>query len=78
MVVRCPKFVTHQVILCSIVPEFSIYRLSATSLLKNSGTILFVSENQEEPWKHRFQIDWCKTGVHTLHPSIKMQAAIHM
>ena len=38
----------------SMVPIFSIYKLSGTFLQNNSGIIPFISENQEKSWKHMF------------------------
>ena len=53
-VAKCPKFDTHQVAQDSIVTTFPIYRLSGAFWWDNSGTIPFVSENQEKSLKHTF------------------------
>jgi len=53
-VAGCTKFAAHQKILGSGVPQISIYRLLRTFLQNSSGTIPFVSENQEKSWKHKF------------------------
>jgi len=53
-VVKCRKYITYQVTMGSIVPIFPVHRISGIFLKNNSGTIPFVSENQETLWKHRF------------------------